>query len=240
MCGIAGYHGLPEDRALLTRMNDCQQHRGPDGDGITTDGPCGLAHRRLSIIDVAHGQQPMETADGRYVLSYNGEVYNYLDLRSELQAQGRTFTTDSDTEVVLQAFAQWGESAFDRFNGMFGLAIWDRREQRLTLARDHFGIKPLYVARVPHPDGTGEALLFASEITPILKSGLYEKKVNERSVYRYLRFRAHEDGTETFFDGIERLAPGQLLTADATGIQRRRSEERRVGKECRSRWSPYH
>ena len=153
--------------------------------------------------------------------SYNGEVYNYLDLRSELQAQGRTFTTDSDTEVVLQAFAQWGESAFDRFNGMFGLAIWDRREQRLTLARDHFGIKPLYVARVPHPDGTGEALLFASEITPILESGLYEKKVNERSVYRYLRFRAHEDGTETFFDGIERLAPGQLLTADATGIQRR-------------------
>lgn len=221
MCGIAGYHGLAADPALLTRMNDCQQHRGPDGDGILTDGPCGLAHRRLSIIDVAHGQQPMETADGRYVIAYNGEVYNYLDLRSELQAQGHTFATDSDTEVVLQAFAQWGESAFDRFNGMFGLAIWDRREQRLTLARDHFGIKPLYVARVPHPDGIGEVLLFSSEIKPILASGLYDKKVNERSVYRYLRFRAHEDGTETFFDGIERLAPGEVLTADATGVQRR-------------------
>ncbi len=110
---------------------------------------------------------------------------------------------------------------------MFGLAFWDRQEQRLTLARDHFGIKPLYVARVAAPGGTvdgmppAEVLLFASEITPILRSDLYEKKVNDRSVYRYLRFRAHEDGIETFFDGIERLAPGEMLTADATGIQRR-------------------
>ena len=221
MCGIAGYHGLHADHALLERMNDCQQHRGPDGEGIVTSGPCGLAHRRLSIIDVAHGQQPMDTADGRYSIAYNGEVYNYLDLRDELVALGRTFSTDSDTEVVLQAFAQWGPDAFDRFNGMFGLAIWDREEKRLTLARDHFGIKPLYVAQVPAPNGDGEVLLFASEIKPILASGLYEKKVNERSVYRYLRFRAHEDGTETFFDGIERLAPGEMLTADGTGIQRR-------------------
>ena len=221
MCGIAGYHGLHADHALLERMNDCQQHRGPDGEGIVTSGPCGLAHRRLSIIDVAHGQQPMDTADGRYSIAYNGEVYNYLDLREELVGLGRAFTTDSDTEVVLQAFAQWGPEAFDRFNGMFGLAIWDREEKRLTLARDHFGIKPLYVARVPAPSGEGEVLLFASEIKPILASGLYEKKVNERSVYRYLRFRAHEDGTETFFDGIERLAPGEMLTADANGIQRR-------------------
>jgi asparagine synthase (glutamine-hydrolysing) len=221
MCGIAGYHGLHADPALLERMNDCQQHRGPDGEGIVTSGPCGLAHRRLSIIDVAHGQQPMDTADGRYSIAYNGEVYNYLDLREELVALGRSFTTDSDTEVVLQAFAQWGPDAFDRFNGMFGLAIWDREEKRLTLARDHFGIKPLYVARVPAPHGEGEVLLFASEIKPILASGLYDKRVNERSVYRYLRFRAHEDGTETFFDGIERLAPGEMLTADANGIQRR-------------------
>ncbi len=221
MCGIAGYHGLHADHALLERMNDCQQHRGPDGEGVVTSGPCGLAHRRLSIIDVAHGQQPMDTADGRYSIAYNGEVYNYLDLRDELVALGREFSTDSDTEVVLQAFAQWGPEAFDRFNGMFGLAIWDREEKRLTLARDHFGIKPLYVATVPAPGGQGEVLLFASEIKPILASGLYEKRVNERSVYRYLRFRAHEDGTETFFDGIERLAPGEMLTADGTGIQRR-------------------
>ena len=163
----------------------------------------------------------MDTADGRHSIAYNGEVYNYLDLREELDALGRSFATDSDTEVVLQAFAQWGDDAFDRFNGMFGLAIWDREEKRLTLARDHFGIKPLYVARVPAPNGEGEVLLFASEIKPILASGLYDKRVNERSVYRYLRFRAHEDGTETFFDGIERLAPGEMLTADGTGIERR-------------------
>lgn len=221
MCGIAGYHGLHADEALLTRMNQCQQHRGPDGDGIHTDGPCGLAHRRLSIIDVAHGQQPMATADGRYTIAYNGEVYNYLDLRTELEGLGATFATDSDTEVVLQAFAQWGDAAFDRFNGMFGLAIWDRDEQRLTLARDHFGIKPVYVATVPNPSGEGEVLLFASEIRPILESGLYERKVNERTVYRYLQFRVHEDGTDTFFDGVTRLAPGEMLTADASGIHRR-------------------
>jgi Asparagine synthase (glutamine-hydrolyzing) len=223
MCGIAGYYGLNADRDLLQRMNDCQVHRGPDGDGLHTDGLCGLAHRRLSIIDVAHGQQPMATADGRYTIAYNGEVYNYLDLRTELEALGHTFTTDSDTEVVLQAFAQWGAEAFDRFNGMFGLAIWDTQEQRLTLARDHFGIKPVYVCRVPAPEGSTapEALLFASEIKPILGSGLYEKRVNERSVYRYLKFRAHEDGTETFFEGIERLEPGEMLEADADGIRRR-------------------
>ncbi|MGB7817811.1 MAG: asparagine synthase (glutamine-hydrolyzing) [Ornithinibacter sp.] len=221
MCGIAGYHGLPADEALLQRMNDCQQHRGPDGEGIVTSGPCGLAHRRLSIIDVAHGQQPMDTAEGRYSIAYNGEVYNYLDLRSELEELGRTFTTDSDTEVVLEAFAQWGADAFDRFNGMFGLAIWDREERRLTLARDHFGIKPLYVAIVPSPRGDGDVLLFSSEIKSIIASGLHEAKVNDRSVYRYLRFRAHEDGTETFFDGIERLAPGEMLTVDPSGIQRR-------------------
>ena len=148
MCGIAGYHGLTADTALLERMNECQQHRGPDGDGIVVDGPCGLAHRRLSIIDVAHGQQPMDTADGRYSIAYNGEVYNYRELRAELEAEGRSFATDSDTEVVLQAFAQWGPDAFDRFNGMFGLAIWDRHEQRLTLARDHFGIKQIGRAHV--------------------------------------------------------------------------------------------
>ncbi|HET7397678.1 MAG TPA: asparagine synthase (glutamine-hydrolyzing), partial [Intrasporangium sp.] len=221
MCGIAGYFGFEADEALLARMNDCQQHRGPDGQGTFTEDLVGLAHRRLSIIDVAHGQQPMATADGRYTLSYNGEVYNYLDLRAELEAAGRVFTTDSDTEVVLQAFAEWGNDAFDRFNGMFGLAIWDRQTRTLTLARDHFGIKPLYVCRVPGPGEAGEAVLFASEIKPILASGHYDKKPNDRSIYRYLRFRIHEDGRETFFDGIERLEPGELMTVSADGVDRR-------------------
>ena len=239
MCGIAGYFGFEADEALLQRMNACQQHRGPDGEGVLTDGPVGLAHRRLSIIDVAHGQQPMTSADGRYTLIYNGEVYNYLDLRAELQMAGRTFATDSDTEVVLQAFAEWGSEAFDRLNGMFGLAIWDHEDQVLTLARDHFGIKPLYVCRVPRAAVDGaDAWLFASEIKPILASGHYDRKPNERSIYRYLRHRIHEDGRDTFFAGIERLEPGELLTISADGVQRThftmlRQELAQLGKEQR-------
>ncbi|MBD2758341.1 asparagine synthase (glutamine-hydrolyzing) [Yimella sp. cx-573] len=215
MCGIVGYYGPDGTEAMLRAMNDCQAHRGPDGEGAYVDGSVGLGHRRLSIIDVAHGQQPMRSADGRYTIVYNGEVYNYLDLRTELEALGRSFTTDSDTEVVLEAFAQWGGDAFDKFNGMWGLAIWDAKEQRLTLSRDHFGIKPVYLAQV------GDTLLFASEIKSILASGLYQKAVNERSLYRYLRFRIHEDGRETFFEGIERLQPGEMLTIDASGTERK-------------------
>jgi asparagine synthase (glutamine-hydrolysing) len=222
MCGIAGYHGLEADEALLRRMNDCQHHRGPDGEGVHLDGVVGLAHRRLSIIDVEHGQQPMTTADGRHTLVYNGEVYNYLDLRAELEDLGRVFATASDTEVVLQAFAEWGADAFDRFNGMFALAVWDREARMLTLARDHFGIKPVYVCRVPdaHVEG-GDAWLFASEIRPILTSGHYDKRPDDRTIYRYLRFRIHEDGRETFFDGIERLEPGEMMTISAEGVERR-------------------
>ncbi|TWE07970.1 asparagine synthase (glutamine-hydrolyzing) [Rudaeicoccus suwonensis] len=214
MCGIVGYFGPAGTPQILQRMNDCQEHRGPDGAGTFADGPVALGHRRLSIIDVAHGQQPMSTADGRYVLSYNGEVYNYLELRTELEQLGRSFSTDSDTEVVLHAFAEWGTDAFDRFNGMWGLAIWDAQEQRLTLSRDHFGIKPVYVAQV------GETLFFSSEIKSILATGVYDRRPNDRSIYRYLRFRIHEDGRETFFQGIERLEPGEYLSVDASGIQR--------------------
>lgn len=193
------------------------------GTEFQADGPCGLAHRRLSIIDIAHGQQPMDTADGRYAIAYNGEVYNYLDLRGELEALGRTFTTDSDTEVAagLRAVGRRRVRPPGLQRHAPGLAIRDRHEQRLTLARDHFGIKPLYVAMVPNPSGEGEALLFPSEIKPILASGLYDKRVNDRSVYRYLRFRAHEDGTETFFEGIERLAPGDALKPTLFRIRRR-------------------
>ncbi|MDN5795545.1 MAG: asparagine synthase (glutamine-hydrolyzing) [Intrasporangium sp.] len=225
MCGIAGYVGFDADEALLRRMNECQRHRGPDGEGTLVHGRGGLAHRRLSIIDVAHGQQPMSTADGRFTIAYNGEVYNYLDLRGRLEDLGHRFRTDSDTEVVLEAFAAWGSEAFDRFNGMFGLAIWDRERRAMTLARDHFGIKPLYVCRCAGggPDGTGGgAWLFASEIKPILQSGHYEKAPNERTIYRYLRYRIHEDGPETFFDGIERLEPGETMTIGEDGHAERR------------------
>lgn len=216
MCGIAGYHGFGEDQGLLGAMNKCIEHRGPDGEGYFTDGQVGLAHKRLSIIDVAHGQEPMISADGETVLVYNGEVYNYLDLRAELEALGRTFRTNSDTEVVLQSYEQWGDDAFDRFNGMFGFAIYDRRNSRLVLARDHFGIKPLYWANA----GTDvePKILFGSEIKPLLAADKLERKVNERILYRYLQFRIHDEEAETFFDGIYKLMPGEKMVIDtATG-----------------------
>jgi asparagine synthase (glutamine-hydrolysing) len=212
MCGIAGYYGYGEDEALLREMNRCIEHRGPDGEGIYTKDGVGLAHRRLSIIDVAHGQEPMFSADGQTVLIYNGEVYNYLDLRAELEALGRTFTTVSDTEVVLQSYEEWGDAAFDRFNGMFGIAIHDRKNSRFVLARDHFGIKPLYFADTSSDGET--RLLFGSEIAPILAANKIERKPNERILYRYLQFRIHDEEPDTFFEGITKLMPGEKLVVD--------------------------
>ncbi len=227
MCGIAGYFGLEPDRGLLERMAAAQRHRGPDDQGTYLEGPVGLAHQRLSIIDREGGSQPMSTPDGRFVLAYNGETYNYRELRTELEASGRTFLTESDTEVVLQAYAAWGAAAFGRLNGMFAIAVWDRSEQTLTLARDEFGIKPLHLSPVPEgrgasEDAPGGAWLFSSEIRPILVSGLHDRKPNERSLYRYLRHRVHDDGAETFFEGIERLLPGEMATISAAGLERRR------------------
>jgi asparagine synthase (glutamine-hydrolysing) len=212
MCGIAGYYGFGEDQTLLKAMNECIQHRGPDGEGYFSEGEVGLAHRRLSIIDVAHGQEPMISADGQTILVYNGEVYNYLELRAELEALGRTFRTVSDTEVVLQSYEEWGDAAFDRFNGMFGFAIFDKKNNRVVLARDHFGIKPLYYTNA----GTAAEpkILFASEIRPLLASEKFERKVNERILYRYLQFRIHDEEAETFFDGIYKLMPGEKMVID--------------------------
>ena len=213
MCGIAGYFNLDDgNEKLLKTMNTAQAHRGPDGDGYYVDGQVGLAHVRLAIIDREHGVQPFYAADKSLVIVYNGEIYNYLELRNELEAAGRTFVTNSDTEVVLQAYAEWGKAAFDKFNGMFALAIHDKKADTLVLARDHFGIKPLYLAR----PGKGQ-LLFASEIKPLLATGLIEKLPNERTVYRYLRFRIHEDSSETFFDGVTKLMPGEVLEIDKDG-----------------------
>ncbi|WP_058235242.1 asparagine synthase (glutamine-hydrolyzing) [Devriesea agamarum] len=220
MCGIAGYHGLTNaGEALLENMNCCQQHRGPDGTGTFVDDGVGLAHQRLAIIDVDHGQQPMRSEDGRFTLAYNGEVYNYLELRAELEDLGRTFRTDSDTEVVLQAYAEWGTQAFDRFNGMWGLAIWDSQERTLVLSRDHFGIKPIYVAEVSQDDGR-PGILFASEIKGILAYDGITARPNERAIYRYIMHRIHEQGRETFFHGIERLQPGEMMILTDQGVRR--------------------
>ena len=223
MCGIAGYFGLNKNEALLRRMNAAQAHRGPDGEGYLCDDVCGLAHLRLAIIDREGGAQPIYSNDKSLAIIYNGELYNYRQLRAELRDLGREFATESDTEVILQSYAQWGGACFDRFNGMFAVAIYDLRKKQLILVRDHFGIKPLYFALPTIEAKT--AVVFASEIKPILASGLVEAKPNDRAVYRYLRFRAHEDTDETFFDGVFKLLPGELMVVNERGMTRRRYTE---------------
>ncbi|GAA2066908.1 asparagine synthase (glutamine-hydrolyzing) [Catenulispora yoronensis] len=219
MCGIAGVFGA-HDEAMLKRMGDSIAHRGPDGEGIYTDGAnVGYAHRRLAIIDRAHGDQPFLTEDGRYAAVYNGEVYNYRELMAELEALGHTFRTVCDTEVVVRAFAEWGEQAFDRFNGMFAVAIHDTQTGTSYLARDHFGIKPIYLASVDGP--AGHQLVFGSEIKAILASGLVQAAPDDVTLYRYLRFRIHEDSDRTFFAGIEKVRPGELVVVHDGTVERR-------------------
>lgn len=161
MCGIAGIlhrDGRPASITALTAMTDIIAHRGPDGEGHYCNGPVGLGHRRLSIIDLTDAaRQPMETRDGRFVLTYNGEIYNFKELKIELSAKGHVFNSSGDSEVLLHAFAEWGIGALLKFNGMFAFAIWDNQERKLTLARDRFGVKPLYYAEL------GQTFVFASE-----------------------------------------------------------------------------
>ncbi|MEK7066535.1 MAG: asparagine synthetase B, partial [Patescibacteria group bacterium] len=205
MCGIAGFTGSKNDR-LLKQLSKDLEHRGPDGEGIYSNGEVTLLNRRLSIIDLTTGDQPIFNEDKSLVIVYNGEIYNYRELKTELKKKNHVFSTTSDTEIALHAYQEWGVDAFDRFNGMFGLAIYDIKKKKLILARDQFGIKPVYFSSV------NNKLLFASEIKPIINSGLIEKKVNARILYRYLRFRVHDNERETFFQGVERLLPGEMLT----------------------------
>lgn len=209
MCGIAGiFHadGAPASGVLLKRMTDAISHRGPDGEGHYIDGGLGLGHRRLAIIDLsAAGHQPMTTEDGRYVITYNGEVYNFNELRIELESFGYHFHSRTDSEVVLKALAQWGEKALPRFNGMFSFALWDRREHRLMLARDRYGIKPLYYAWV------GSTLLFGSEIKAIIASGLYRTRMDKEGLLEYLTFQNFFTD-RTLFEGVHLLPAGSSLT----------------------------
>lgn len=209
MCGIAGYFGQEKDEALLKRMNDAQEHRGPDGSGVFAEGLVGLGHRRLAIIDRAHGQEPLFSADKNLVITYNGEIYNYKELRDELIKKGYEFKTESDTEVIVQAYAEWGTAAFDKFNGMFAFGIYDRKAKTLVLARDHFGIKPLYFANM----GTKQKpqLFFASEAKALLATQKVPAKPNDKIIYRYLRYRIHDESAETFFDGIYTMRPGECM-----------------------------
>jgi len=210
MCGICGILtpdlSLVPDRGLLERMRDLIAHRGPDGAGLYQGMGVGLAHRRLSIVDLAQGQQPMYSHDRRFVIVYNGEVFNHPALKTELEAAGVRYRTHSDTETVLHLYERLGERAVDRMRGMFALAIWDSLERRLFLARDRYGVKPLYY--VHRPDGT---LIFGSEIKALLPALGDRPELNREALPDFLANHA-PSGEATLFTGIMRLAPGHTLT----------------------------
>lgn len=216
MCGIAGYvsygHGGP-DRDVLRGMADALAHRGPDGDGVWQDAICGLAHRRLSIIDLEYSTQPMTAASGDAALVYNGELYNYRSLREELQASGTRFRTQGDTEVVLEILRRSSWGGLSRLDGMFGLAFWDLSRQQLLLARDPLGIKPLFYAE-PQPG----KLVFGSEIKSLLRHPDMRCELDPDSIRQVLRFRAVY-GAGSLYAGIRQLEPGTALLFSRDGIR---------------------
>lgn len=206
MCGIAGFAEKNNvDKETLQKMMDAIIHRGPDGSGEYVDDTVALGHRRLSIIDLEGGKQPMENEDGSMVCIFNGEIYNYQPLRQQLQEQGHIFSTHSDTEVLLHGYEEWGEGMLNKLRGMFSFAIWDKKEQTLFCARDFFGIKPFYYYE---KDGL---LLFGSEIKSFLQHPKFEKKLNRSQLELYLTFQ-YSPGENTFFEGVKKLLPAHCLT----------------------------
>jgi len=208
MCGIAGIfgtEGLLDPKAAMQRMTDALHHRGPDAGGIWQGGPVVLGHRRLSIIDRrTASDQPMHSADGRYSIVFNGEIYNYRELRATLESEGRVFRTASDTEVLLQACIHWGRAAFPRLKGMFAFAFWDAQEQELLLVRDRMGIKPLYIHR------NDRHIMFASEVRALLASGAVPRKLNEAALVDHLRYQTVH-APDTLVQDVHMLPAGHLL-----------------------------
>jgi asparagine synthase (glutamine-hydrolysing) len=215
MCGIAGIYnfrsGRPVAPSEVRAMGTCLAHRGPDDEGYYEEGPLGLAHKRLTILDTSRrGRQPMFTEDGQLAIIYNGEVYNFLELRAELAAAGHTFQTQTDTEVVLRLYQVEGEDMLARLNGMFAFAIWDRRSKSLFIARDRLGIKPLYFTVGP------EGLAFASEIKALLAIAPERPKVNLEMLDAYMSV-GYVPTERTLFQGIEKLQPGWCMKVDRDG-----------------------
>jgi len=208
MCGIAGIVATdrvaPEDAARAVAMRDVMSYRGPDGAGLHADAQAVLAHRRLSIIDLAGGHQPLSNETGAIWVTYNGEIYNHRDVRAQLETAGHTYRTRSDTETIVHAYEQWGDECVQRFRGMFAFALWDSGARRLLLVRDRLGVKPLYWALA------GDRLLFASEIKGILASGLVAARPNHAVLSEVLATRGTA-GVETLFEGIYKLLPGHRL-----------------------------
>ena len=215
MCGICGIYEFttprPPDRAVLERMSASLVHRGPDGDGIHIDGPAGLAARRLAIIDLEHGDQPMLTADGAVCVVQNGEILNHLELRAELEAQGVRLRTHCDTEVLLHLYLRDGPGFVSALRGMFAVALWDRRKRLLMLARDRYGIKPLYYEL---RDGH---LAFASELKALAAAPDFPRTVDPRALHSFLAFNSIPSPL-SIFQGASKLAPGHLLTCTPDGV----------------------
>jgi asparagine synthase (glutamine-hydrolysing) len=217
MCGICAIVGPHSDQhgIALQQMTAALAHRGPDANGRLLLPNCGLGHTRLSIIDLSTGAQPMSDFTGRYAITFNGEIYNYRELRAELLKSGHAFNTTSDTEVIMAAFAEWGTECVQRFRGMFAFAIWDTREQTLFAARDLLGEKPLYYCE------TGKGLVLGSEMKSVLASGLVAAQLDLRSVDAFLAF-GYIPPDRTIYSNVKVLPPGHYLqwSASGTRIQR--------------------
>jgi asparagine synthase (glutamine-hydrolysing) len=211
MCGIVGVcnlDGRPVDPGVVKRMNQTLAHRGPDGDGQYDEGPVSIAHRRLAVIDLSEAAaQPMSLGPGRPIITYNGEVYNFRELRTELEKAGRHFRSASDTEVVLSAYEEWGPSCVERFNGMFAFAVWDPRKRRLFAARDRYGVKPLYYVI------QSGVFAFASEIKALLEHPSVNVQVCDEALAEYFTFQ-NNLGDQTLFQDVKLLPPGTTLTLD--------------------------
>src|SRR5712691_5454344 len=219
MCGFVLAYAQTGDRlpdqSLLGRMDNAIRHRGPDEHGQQRSGRAAMGHRRLAIIDINGGQQPMCTPDGQVWIVFNGEIYNYHSVLDELAAAGHPLNTSSDTEVLLHAYLVWGEKCLDRLNGMFAFAIYDGRTQSVFAARDRFGEKPLYVLE---RDGT---LYLASELKALVETELVEKRLDPVALYNYFA-NSYVMGPRTIFRGVRRLQPGHWLKAEGARVHERR------------------
>src|SRR5437870_5602679 len=237
MCGICGIVNFsasePVDSHLVQRMNDRQAHRGPDDQGYFVEENVGLGHRRLSIIDLSGGKQPMFNEDGSVVVVFNGEIYNFADLTGALIARGHRFTTRSDTETIVHAYEEYGVECMKDFRGMFAFAIWDRRQKRLFLVRDRLGIKPVYYY------AGKDFFVFASEIKSLLQHPGVPREVDREAADLFLALR-YVPGPRTMFKNIFKLQPGHWLTVDQTGVKSEKYWDIDYGKQASSSESPEH
>jgi asparagine synthase (glutamine-hydrolysing) len=215
MCGLYGalsFSGQAVDQSLATAMSEKVARRGPDDQGEWFDGPVMLGHRRLSIIDLSpQGHQPMQDTDGRYIIIFNGTIYNYPGLREQLIADGYRFNSQSDTEVILNAYACWGEQCTEKLHGMFAFAIWDKKNQSLFLARDRMGIKPLYYAQTP------SGFYFASNPQALLATGLCDTRIDPVGLHHQLSLHAVIPAPRTLLKGIRKCRPAFHILVDSDG-----------------------